>query len=97
MKTSKFSLIGYLVGAVMIIMAVRQYYFLYPDIDKLFSYVLLGVVAIGMAFNYSRGLQEIKNNKEGREENKKELEDKIKKLEEKIKCIDDVMQEAMEK
>lgn len=97
MNTSKFSLVGYLAGAVMIFMAVRQYYFLFPDIDKLFFYVMGGIVAIGMSFNYNRGLQEIKQRKKDKEQLKKQLEEEIKKLEEKVKCVDDVMQELMEK
>ena len=57
MNISKISIVGYLVGLAMIIISIRQYYFLYPDIDKLFAYVLLGLVAIGVVFNHSSGRQ----------------------------------------
>jgi len=57
MNISRISIVGYLVGLAMIIISIRQYYFLYPDVDKLLAYVLLGIVTFGIFFNYNRGLQ----------------------------------------
>ena len=56
MTTPKISLIGYLIGLVVIAVTVYRYYFLYPDIDKLIGYTLLGISVIGIFFNYNRGL-----------------------------------------
>lgn len=97
MKTSKFSIAGYLAGAVMIFMAAKQYYFLYPDIDKLFFYAMGGLVAIGMSFNYNKGRMAPKHCEEEREKSKKELNEKITILEGKVTHVDNVMQEIMEK
>lgn len=57
MKTSKISLVGYLIGIIFMGISTWRYYFLYPDIDKLFAYLLIGIAIFGIFFNYNKGLR----------------------------------------
>jgi hypothetical protein len=57
MKTSKISLMGYVSAFVLFVMVVRQYYFLYEDIDKLLMGFAVVVSLIAGFFNYNKGLR----------------------------------------
>jgi len=57
MKTSRITLVGYFIGILFMGISTWRYYFLYPDIDKLFAYLLIGICTLGIFFNYNKGLK----------------------------------------
>jgi len=57
MRTNKFSLAGILAGIVWSIGSFIRYYVLYPDVDKVIAYVLLGGVVCGLAWLYDKYLK----------------------------------------
>jgi len=72
MRTSKFALAGtiagiilMIVGALVIGIIIKQYYYAFPDKDKFLGYLLIGVLCItngltliGMCFNYNQNLKQ---------------------------------------
>jgi hypothetical protein len=53
-QISKISLVGYLAGAIFIIISSVRYYILYPDLDRFLAYLTIGVLIISVAWLYSK-------------------------------------------
>ena len=54
MKTNKISLAGYVLGFIIIGIAIYKYAIFVEDMGRLFQWLLLGILTIGVFFNYSR-------------------------------------------
>lgn len=57
-KISKWSLLGYIAGAVFTITSFVQYYVLYRDFDKIIAYPSIGILIMAVAWLYNKTLQQ---------------------------------------
>ena len=58
MKTSNWSIVGYIAGAVFGLGSFIRYYIIYPDIDKAITYGIIGLLICAVSWIYNNMLHQ---------------------------------------
>ena len=56
MRLSNWSLLGYGGGIIFLFTSVVRYWWMYPDIDKVLAYSLIGVLILAVSWLYNKNL-----------------------------------------
>lgn len=58
MKISNWSILGYVLGISFSFFSAIRYFLLFPDTDRAFVYIGIGIIVCGLAFLYNRTVEQ---------------------------------------